>query len=243
MLSAVHPWVSERAGQLWRLAAGLYTLAAAVVVWEHAVGALPAERWVTRRLYHRFDGHERLHELALFLTAAAGTAVVVPTLLVASWFVWRAYGARWAALVPLSLVPVLVAQAVKVSTEPTELAREGIEFAPLLDGGSLPSGHAAYAISLFGLLSFLSWGRDRQDMAGLFAGLVVAIGLALVIAGLHFPGDVLAGFALGGAWLLTAILVKVRLDSTRRNEALTTDLGSGTTHATREHSGRPVSSR
>mgnify|MGYP001585776501 CR=1 FL=1 len=60
---------------------------------------------------------------------------------------------------------------------------------------SFPSGHAAF----FGALAISIYLRDRKAGAFFLIG-AVAIGLARVIAGIHYPLDILAGFLLG--WLL-----------------------------------------
>jgi membrane-associated phospholipid phosphatase len=62
---------------------------------------------------------------------------------------------------------------------------------------SFPSEHAAGALAL-ALIGALAWSRGRY--AFLAAGL--AVGVARVAGGLHYPGDVLVGWAIGAisAW-------------------------------------------
>jgi undecaprenyl-diphosphatase len=59
-------------------------------------------------------------------------------------------------------------------------------------GGSFPSGHAATAFAGAVALSYL-WRRGTP----LFLLLAVAISFSRVYVGVHYPGDVLAGAALG----------------------------------------------
>jgi membrane-associated phospholipid phosphatase len=68
---------------------------------------------------------------------------------------------------------------------------------------SFPSEHAAGALAL-ALLGALAWPRGRY--AFLAAGL--AVGVARVAGGLHYPGDVLAGWTLGAfsAWVSWALV-------------------------------------
>jgi membrane-associated phospholipid phosphatase len=78
-------------------------------------------------------------------------------------------------------------------------------------GSSLPSGHAFVALCLYGLLAYhgLRWLRarrpgDRRAAALLVvvAGTVVlAVGVSRVYLGVHYPTDVLAGYALALLWL------------------------------------------
>jgi membrane-associated phospholipid phosphatase len=184
-------------------------LTIAIVVWEHLVGPLPTERWMVAHLSHRLDKHAAFGELASFLSYVGGLGVAVPTLVAVTWFTRQRFGNKWAALVPLTLVPGWVAQVVKVTTNATELAKSSGQVS--LENGSLPSGHAAYVTSLFGLIAFLAWTRGQKDIAALALALILAVGIALIVRGSHFPGDVLAGFALGAGWTLTCILATVRL--------------------------------
>ena len=83
---------------------------------------------------------------------------------------------------------------------------EIFEFSPLIfheTGASLPSGHASFffALSTIVLLYNKKWG------IGFFVGSVL-IGLARVIAGIHFLGDILLGLSVGilGALVIYLIL-------------------------------------
>lgn len=79
---------------------------------------------------------------------------------------------------------------------------------------SLPSGHAANSAAVYGAIAVVAtvlWWRKRQRRAIWAAtGLVVfAIGLSRVWLGVHWPSDVLAGWALGAGWAtLLAVLLK-----------------------------------
>ncbi|MHB1413772.1 MAG: phosphatase PAP2 family protein [Chloroflexota bacterium] len=66
------------------------------------------------------------------------------------------------------------------------------------DGYSLPSGHSQSAVVMWGALA-LWWGKRWAWVAAIVvAGLV---GLSRVYLGVHFPVDVLAGWAIGVAFL------------------------------------------
>lgn len=76
-------------------------------------------------------------------------------------------------------------------------------------GFGLPSGHAQNATVFWGLVS--TWARRRWVwvIAALLAGLM---GLSRVVAGVHFPQDVLAGWLFGALWV--AIYLGVDRDLT-----------------------------
>jgi len=64
-----------------------------------------------------------------------------------------------------------------------------------LTSNSMPSGHTATAFCLMVYCALLG----RGNRAALLA-LACAIGYSRIYVGLHFPGDVLVGAALGSAW-------------------------------------------
>lgn len=86
-------------------------------------------------------------------------------------------------------------------------ARPGL-FDPLAHaiGFSFPSGHSALSAAFFGSLAGLAAAssRRRREAAGyLAAGVVIVffVGFSRVALGVHWPTDVLAGWAVGFCWL------------------------------------------
>ena len=76
---------------------------------------------------------------------------------------------------------------------------------------SFPSGHVLQAAAFFGFLLFLTFQVRRPAAAWLWplrlmlAFLVLAMGPSRILEGEHWPGDVLAGLAYGGFWLLLGV--------------------------------------
>ncbi|PRY06061.1 undecaprenyl-diphosphatase [Pontibacter ummariensis] len=76
---------------------------------------------------------------------------------------------------------------------------------------SFPSGHATTAIMLYGLLAYFAYGRYswhpmfRTLIPWVAAILILLIGFSRIYLGVHYLSDVLAGFLLGGLWLLVGI--------------------------------------
>lgn len=74
---------------------------------------------------------------------------------------------------------------------------------------SFPSGHSALAAATYLTLAMLvaSLETRRRTKAlcyGLAGALLVGVGFSRVYLGVHWPSDVLAGWALGAAWALAA---------------------------------------
>lgn len=83
---------------------------------------------------------------------------------------------------------------------------------PLPDSYSFPSGHALFAACFYGALAWLFAARIMSpalqflvcSSAVLF---VFLIGLSRIYLGVHYPSDVLAGYAAAVVWVSTVILV------------------------------------
>ena len=73
---------------------------------------------------------------------------------------------------------------------------------------SFPSGHAMGSMTLAMVLVLLCWHtRHRWWVAAATAGFVLAIGLSRVYLGVHYPSDIMAGWAAACAWAAAAYLL------------------------------------
>jgi undecaprenyl-diphosphatase len=83
-----------------------------------------------------------------------------------------------------------------------------------LDTYSFPSGHAAGAAAIYGVVLFLIARRGTPRLWGacglLFLLLVSAIGFSRLYLEAHYLSDVLAGFSVGLLWLSACLLVYLR---------------------------------
>ncbi|QSF47090.1 phosphatase PAP2 family protein [Paenibacillus tianjinensis] len=78
------------------------------------------------------------------------------------------------------------------------------------EGFSFPSGHSMAAFSLYGAVAYLLWRhmryRAQRILLILFTVLMTAgIGWSRVYLGVHYPSDVIGGYAASGAWLMLSI--------------------------------------
>jgi membrane-associated phospholipid phosphatase len=80
---------------------------------------------------------------------------------------------------------------------------------PVPESFSFPSGHTFGAIVCYGMCAYVlmrvSPGRRDTAIVAAASFLVCAIGVSRVVIGVHFPADVIGGFAAGGAWLAAGI--------------------------------------
>jgi len=88
-------------------------------------------------------------------------------------------------------------------------------------GYSFPSGHAMASVYFFGMAAFLimrtvpTW-RWRLVVATLAVFLIIAIGISRIYLGVHYPSDVVAGYAAGSMWLAFCISFLMWWEQQRR---------------------------
>jgi membrane-associated phospholipid phosphatase len=80
-------------------------------------------------------------------------------------------------------------------------------------GNSLPSGHAAVAMSFAVALALVLPPRTRGAGAALGAGYAALVGVATLSAGWHRPSDALAAMLVVGAWAAAAGVLLIGLQS------------------------------
>jgi len=94
------------------------------------------------------------------------------------------------------------------------------EYYPTPTSFSFPSGHALVATCLFGGLAVLVTHRLRARVAQVLVWmgavtLILLVGVSRIYLGVHYPTDVIGGFAVGVVWV-TAVAVGDRLAEHRR---------------------------
>jgi undecaprenyl-diphosphatase len=107
---------------------------------------------------------------------------------------------------PVYLLVIVLGQVVIVNVIKLAVARTRPDIDPLaaFTGASFPSGHTTAAASFYAAVALvLGRGRSlraRTILAGVAAGIAVAVGATRVLLGVHWFSDVVAGLALGWSW-------------------------------------------
>jgi membrane-associated phospholipid phosphatase len=79
-------------------------------------------------------------------------------------------------------------------------------------GASFPSGHSVYAAAFAAILILLFWQTRWRKVVSIFALLwMLLMGISRVYLGVHYPSDVLAGWALGWGWVFLVYVVVLNL--------------------------------
>jgi undecaprenyl-diphosphatase len=88
-------------------------------------------------------------------------------------------------------------------------------------GYSFPSGHALVSCAFFGMLAALAAARTPSRARRCFyyaaaAAMTAAIGFSRVYLGVHYPSDVLGGWAAAVSWLFSVAWVRLLLPLPKR---------------------------
>jgi undecaprenyl-diphosphatase len=161
----------------------------------------------------------RLTRLMIAVSLYGGpTSLITVGLVVAAGFLWRGWHRG------VLLIVVTMAGAGLVDTL-LKLAFGRTRPAPFFDyplpqSLSFPSGHAFFSASFLGGFAVLISGRIRSPVLRILLwlvalGLILLIGFSRVYLGVHYPSDVLAGYAVAVLWV-TAVAVGDQLASRRR---------------------------
>lgn len=89
---------------------------------------------------------------------------------------------------------------------------------------SFPSGHALFAMAFFGGLAVLLYDRLRRPALRLVVAvaavaIILSIGVSRIYLGVHYPSDVLGGYAVGIVWV-AAVALGDRITAHRHRRAL-----------------------
>lgn len=80
---------------------------------------------------------------------------------------------------------------------------------------SFPSGHAMVSMVIYGFIGYIlvkQFPQWKKQISALTIVLILAIGFSRLYLGVHWPTDVLAGYAIGLVWLIVCILNLRSLD-------------------------------
>lgn len=158
-------------------------------------------RWVNARATDRFDA------LALEITVLGDVAVIGVIIMVASALLWVSRHRYSVLLLWIGVAgsgPLIYVLKNLFGRERPQLFEWRGNY--MVESASFPSGHALGSVVAYALLAYilvrLEASRPLRYMTFTVAlVLIVMIGFTRIYLGVHYPSDVLAGYALGLAWV------------------------------------------
>ncbi len=190
-----------RPGHLAAASGALLALVVLGYLYLTEVGPFPGEARLAEAMR---SGLPQGANLAANLMSYLGDPLIAGVLLVLLIAgAWEERGRTTAALVAGAAGVLLLSKLLKALFGPTQLVAPGIN-------DNYPSGTTAFVTSVLGLTAWLAWRGGHRTAAAGCALLVVAVGPGVIAIGEHYPSDVLAGYATGGAWLLAVLAVAAR---------------------------------
>jgi len=158
---------------------------------------------------------------AVVITQAGSASVEISLMLLVGWYLLFRLKHKWEAVVLCgSLAGGWLLNTVLKHT--FHRTRPDIQHLIEVGGYSFPSGHAMISTAFYGMLGYLLWLNLRERAKPAWPVVIITpcliffIGGSRVYLGVHFPSDVIAGFAAGGAWLAVCI---IGLETIRKNKS------------------------
>jgi undecaprenyl-diphosphatase len=178
-------------------------------------------------------GPRWVEEMGRDFTALGGIAVLTLASIAAALFLWMSGRRRSVLLVVVAVaggwILSLLLKRGYDRPRPDLVPHESFVYT-----ASFPSGHSMMsAVTYLTLGALLARVLPRLRMKLLVLGAAVAItvvtGVSRVYLGVHWPTDVLAGWALGASWAVALWLAADALDRRRRRGTPPEGVGPGTT--------------
>lgn len=178
----------------------------AMLLW----GRGPLDRAIYQGLYA--GGQPVLLEIARFFTALGDPTFLIAAGVGCALWLWYAERGRLAlVLIAVTMVGRGLAELQKYS-----IARARPDLEPhlvVVRTSSFPSGHATSSMIFFLTIALALTARTRwhRVAAGAAVVLSLVIGTSRVMLGVHWPSDVVGGWAFGALWVLVSLRLTERL--------------------------------
>jgi membrane-associated phospholipid phosphatase len=180
---------------------GLFLLVLLIRVYIDHHGSFPGDYLALRHFSTPWLTESHTLQTVTGFFGSLGTGfIAVPLILLAAIGLWRRDERIAVEGLVIACVAIIANAALKYILGPTP---DWVAFHRA--GSNFPSGHTTFFTAVIGYLGIIAWRRGQREIAVAAALLVVLGGPSRVIAGQHLVGDVVAGYCLGGAFLVAAL--------------------------------------
>lgn len=152
----------------------------------------------------------QMTEIMKLITAMGSSLILIGIALLAGWYLIKIKKQSWDATM---LITALAGSSIMDTILKLAFHRNRPDLMDLVQvsGFSFPSGHAMNSFVFYGMLTYLVWinfkpGKAIYLTSFIFILLILLIGISRVYLGVHYPSDIVAGYAAGGIWLTGCIL-------------------------------------
>ena len=165
-----------------------------------------------RLLLHQLYAADRpaVREIARFVTLFGNwQAVILLSIIAALWLLYRQQYRSALLLISVTLLGRALVESQKVGIN--RLRPDELEHLVPVKSLSFPSAHAANSMILFLSLAMIAAPRDQRWWA-VPAALIgtFIVGISRPMLGVHWPSDVVGGWAFGAAWVMAMLAIAKR---------------------------------
>lgn len=197
---------------------GLAALGLIMSLFAHFTSRFPGDLTVT--LWFQSVDNQFLLTIMKAVSYAAGGWRAAVLVITAGIIVWHYLGRLEAGLVLLSGMIIPINDVFKSLIDRPRPAADLVSVLVATDGQSFPSGHAFFAMVVFGTLAYLAVTHQSGPKAKIstflvFLVFILLIGASRVYLGAHWLSDVIGGYVVGAPFLV-ALSWLYRVIKTRR---------------------------
>ena len=154
---------------------------------------------------------DALTDFFLFITDFADRnafLIGLPLIAILLFIIWR----NWSLTLQTAIVLTIAGLVNRVLKNYLSRARPSGDQLIEVSNQSFPSGHAMSAIAFYGFLIYIIWVLVKNkvlriSLTLLLTVFIFAIGISRVYLGVHYPSDIVAGYAGGMFWLTLCIAI------------------------------------